>query len=451
MNVNNILRIQNMLPEVLGHILSYGTLGELAVWVDSSKTMKNKIILALYKRQILDLDGFFQALSRRLTNDDLKVRLRGIQDSLQLPRLLNLRLLKDGMSSLKARVIVDVLQNEPNPESLGQEVARPRFLENVFDLARSIAIVNSIHDEMDRNHAFRAMFRNLIEAEEFDLVIENINIISYLNYKNDTLQNVFRTLLQVGKVERAIELFNRMIKVANAAITSRGYEGFPRQSFKATCKVLEEIVEMDGGIEIINRAIELNHSIENTTMRVDLLIGIAKALVKIGDVDRAKASLATAIEVANASTNAWEKWTLEGICKTLAAIGEIDWAITVASGITNPRIQDSAFEEISEVLTKVGEVDRAVEVANLMSDAAENGDGFWIHRKSEALCNMACRLSARREIGKALQVSQAIRFWKPWFVVYLVIIVHRIIELALYVSKVFTDISTFSRNLFRRA
>jgi len=89
---------------------------------------------------------------------------------------------------------------------------------------------------------------------------------------------------------------------------------------------------------------------------------ISKALLKIGDMDKA-------IEVANIIDNKnTQGYVLQSISKTALKNGQVDIAIKIANTINDKSVQKYTFQELVEILLERKEFEQATKVTNVIAD-----------------------------------------------------------------------------------
>jgi hypothetical protein len=148
------------------------------------------------------------------------------------------------------------------------------------------------------------------------------------------------------------------------------------------------------------RAEQLAHAITDPDWQVRALAGVAGALARAGEHDRAEQVATAAEQVARTITNPyWQVRALAGVAGALARAGEHDRAEQVARTITDPEAQARALADVAGALAQAGEHDRAEQVARTITNP---------EAQARALAGVAGALAQAGEHDRAEQVARTI-------------------------------------------
>ena len=117
-------------------------------------------------------------------------------------------------------------------------------------------------------------------------------------------------------------------------------------------------------LEVFLFAKEIAERIEDSRLRAQALAGVADALVRVGEADRARRIAENAVNVAaRIKDSRLRVWVLPGVAGVLVRVGLFDEALAMAERIKDPRERARVLTELAGVLVRVGEADRARRVA----------------------------------------------------------------------------------------
>ena len=122
-------------------------------------------------------------------------------------------------------------------------------------------------------------------------------------------------------------------------------------------------------LEVFFFAKEIAERIEDSRLRVRALAGVADALVRVGEADRARRVAENAMSVAERVEDPWERArVLPELAGVLVRAGLVDEALAVAERIEAPWERARALTELAEALVQAGAIDEALKMVSVMND-----------------------------------------------------------------------------------
>ena len=122
-------------------------------------------------------------------------------------------------------------------------------------------------------------------------------------------------------------------------------------------------------LEVFFFAKEIAERIEDSRLRAQALAGVADALVRVGEADRARRVAENAMSVAARIEDPWERArVLPELAGVLVRAGLTDEALAVAERIEAPWERARALTELAEALVQAGAIDEALKMVSVMND-----------------------------------------------------------------------------------
>ena len=171
-------------------------------------------------------------------------------------------------------------------------------------------------------------------------------------------------------------------------------------------------------LEVFFFAKEIAERIEDSRLRAQALAGVADALVRVGEADRARRVAENAMSVAERIEDPWERArVLPELAGVLVRAGLTDEALAMAEQIEQPRERARVLTELADALAQAGEADRARLIAGNAVSTAKQIRHVGV--RALALPGVAGVLVRVGEADRARRVAEnamsvAARIEDPW-------------------------------------
>ena len=222
--------------------------------------------------------------------------------------------------------------------------------------------------------------------------------------RDEVLCFLVSVLASLGSVENGSEIdgcksFDLGGQANRVRVSARMEEGVLQ-----TLSLIEGAEDLGDSAYVISPLLlaeEIAERIELPRRRARAMAGVACALVRVGEVDRA-------LQVAENAVSTTEQieeprrhaWALVSVVSALAQAGKTDEAFTMAETIEEPRERARALAEIADALVRVGEVDRARQIAE---NAVSTTEQIVEHRRAPVLVEVAGVLAQVGKTDEALK------------------------------------------------
>ena len=260
-----------------------------------------------------------------------------------------------------------------------------------IELYRQIDVANIMPEALDRNNALSEIAQKLATIGAVDEGVEEANKIPDIDCKNRTLFEIAQNLASRGSVYKAIDVTEKISDVslkdsvlrsiAEAILAETGTSAKKRKNVDRAIdltekmsgnalkgRLLGKIVKMLLSIGDVDRAVDTAKTIVNQVPGDIAFCEIVERLVSIGDIDRA-------VECTNRKSNTPGQIRMRSVytlAKTLISIGNVDKAKEILSAI--PRIAgcgvDIRIKNIELLLSNK-------DLTGALESLSQEIKGFW--------------------------------------------------------------------------
>lgn len=283
----------------------------------------------------------------------------------------------------RAMVMAKLIRDGSDKASALGEVAQALARAGKFDQA--LLIVEAIEkEEAPTLGEAGQVVHILAQMGEFDQALRIVEVIKSEVTKWQALSEIATALVQRGNEERAVEVANRVLAVAEIIGTGWGMRSVLCEMTRALAQVGKE----EKAVKVANRAVVMAEAIEDAWGQIFALSEAAQVLVEIGNKEQA-AEIANRILVVIEEIDEYENWkisTLSKIAQTLAQAGNkqggtevVKRALAMAEAIEDKKDKGYALSRISQTLVEMGNKKRALKVANRMLMLAKDVEVKDIH------------------------------------------------------------------------
>ncbi|MEN9343763.1 MAG: hypothetical protein RLZZ453_550 [Chlamydiota bacterium] len=270
-------KITSLPQEVLDQILSNLSKHDLQAAVCVSRDISQRVKAVANFNGPHSINNFILMLIQKLNAEIFltqRKRLEEIAEDIIPHEFSNLLMLKSYLLAVElelVRIIKSLYVN--NVYIIIDDVKPPHFIEDVFELVRfgrQIDAANVIPNELIRRNTLRDIFKALVQAGKINRAIDVAKSIDNEYRRSDTLRDIAKVLTQAGKINRAIDV-------------AKSIDNEYRRS--DTLRDIAKVLTQAGKI---NRAIEVAQSIDNEYARIDAINSICQALIELGKIIKAE-------------------------------------------------------------------------------------------------------------------------------------------------------------------
>jgi tetratricopeptide (TPR) repeat protein len=290
----------------------------------------------------------------------------------------------------RALGVVEGIENERSRETGLYNVAPALVQAGLFDQA--LAVAERIKGKRSRAHALIRLAEVSAQAGQFDQALAVTEGLEDKWARARALCNVAQALVQGGEKQKAVDAANWALAAAEgirvelylliqlaevlaqagqfdqalAVAEGIGDEEARAAALSGVAQALARVGERQRAAEVASQALAVTEGLEDKWARAYVLGEVAQALVQGGEkqkaVDAANWALAAAegIEV--------EPYLLIQLAEVLAQAGQFDQALAVAEGIETADERGVALSKVPEVLAQAGQFDQALAVAEGIGD-----------------------------------------------------------------------------------
>jgi len=308
------------------------------------------------------------------------------------------------------------------------------LLIEVWEVVKEIS--TELSEEALSERGRRELCAQLVQREQFDEALKVVRGIKEVEFiKADALRKIVEGLAQVGRVDRALEIAER-VKLAEskaralAAIAAGLAQAKEKVRAKEVlehalkvaekiewngekAKVLREIAAVLARMGQFDEALKVAERIIEDRRKAEALAAIATELTQTGEKERAKEVFEYALKVAERDVTDAKGKALVEIATGLTQAGELEQALKVAEGIKWAHVKLEVLVAIAQSLAQMGERKQAKEVFDKALEIPEGK--WWAGWKAEALRKIAVGLAqagerewAKEILEQALKVTERI-------------------------------------------
>jgi tetratricopeptide (TPR) repeat protein len=226
-------------------------------------------------------------------------------------------------------------------------------------------------------------------------------------------------IAKVGKTKRAIQLFNRAVKLQKIYINQRNPKSYDYFEERDLVKIIIDMAKAGQ----IKRALQLNRTLSDELSQAEVFNNLATVAIAAGKMDAAKEYLSQALRItskiadednryiylSNGSCGNEKFALMVAIGKNLSLVGQFDRALKVANGIygcssatgeSTQEYQLSAFTAILNHFSKIEQVKQTWKSASKITRE--------LHEKAEIWQKIALKLLDMGEVDLAFNIAKKI-------------------------------------------